>query len=639
VGDYVPCLFDQGEEIAMRAEELANDSSPTLTQDSAANLVNLTSAAILKLSAKYDSKAVADLDTEYKKDISPADLKALTRDQALVRIDSAVTQAWGSVKGENFYYSSSPPVDTSKLKGDDLTKAQAQATAQREQAGQAALADAQSAVAGAAKSFQNNLKFPPPDDVSCSMSVMPFEETHDIFGRRVADEFVGIQVTVRNLNTKNEFLIHDIRVAIDTGVDVQYFGRFQAGRDKLLVRAVAQEGQWEDPRNRWVNILEATGAIAGGASVIAGTVQFTDAVAIFQGTFIQGVNNIWPDHTVAQLNNVNDFVFSASSTSKVIVPVQGAVPLVTFIAEKPIEQLPFAWCGYTGKSGPWFHKAKQYCDFPSNPDPKDQEMYKATHEKPYLSTDGIGGWDDLAYKKWKPAALRMLQQNTYVVVGGVHIQELASQPSVSNLTCPSLSNGAVDVSQTTNGVVNCTMTGSGLNLASSVTLEKDTSKISGKITPATDGSSATLQFSPDDLGDNAGVYSLYLTYKAGSQGTPTDIDSGEKVTLAKQPIITSADAVDRSKATGTPPAAPLVLHGKDLDQFNSVSLVYDSGTRVTGSLQPPTGATTDGTTATFTFAGLQPTAKTPPECHVEYSSKAGGTKQISPSPAIAVTVK
>src|SRR5258708_594885 len=199
----------------------------------------------------------------------------------------------------------------------------------------------------------NGRLFTPPEDISCSMAVMGWKETSDIFGRRVANRYVAIQVTLRNLNTKNEFLVHDVQVAVDTGIAGEEFGRFQAGRDKLLVRAVAERGKSNDRRNVILNSLTALGAIAGASSVTAGTTEFKDAVAIFQGSFITGFANIFPDHTVEQLNHINDLVFSASNTSKVLVPVQGSVPLVTFIAERPLEELPFPWSGHPPRNWPW----------------------------------------------------------------------------------------------------------------------------------------------------------------------------------------------------------------------------------------------------------------------------------------------
>jgi hypothetical protein len=500
-------------------------------------------------------------------------------------------------------------------------------------------------------------QFQPPDDVSCSMSVMSWKETSDIFGRRVANTFVAIQVTLRNLNTKNEFLVHDIQVAIDTGVSPAYFGRFQAGRDKLLVRAVAQRGQSEDRRNLVLNTLQAAGAIAAAGSIATGSINAKNAVAVFQGAFIPGFSNIFPDHTVEQLNHINDLVFSASNTSKVLVPIQGSVPLVTFVAEKPIEELPFAWCGHS-PNGPmkslFGRRPEQNCEFnqhdekgpksttgsrPVAPEPKSSgdivpstsstntplagngsgvptsentagsepsnssEAENAGYVSPYrysksgrldsgakadaedASESDLRPWSELHYKDWKGAALRMLQEHTFVVVGGVHIQEVVTQPKIAHLDCPTLTGGQVDISQLKDGMVNCTVTGSGLGLVTDVSLEKGSDKIVGKFKAASDGNSATLQFKPDDMCDGEGVYSLYLSFKSTSQKDPSSGDSGESVSLAKQASVDSVKLATNA----------LTITGKCLDQITDASLApvgTENGIKGTNfTVKSPTEAT------------------------------------------------
>lgn len=624
LGDYVPCLFSSDEQWEMRAlpaPEASQARHPNAPQNidyaTAAKLIDAVNSAIEKF-GRDNNYDIGLFQSEFNQELAPKDLVGKTPDQAYGIVDSRVRATNQAIKG-NYFTSKNPP-------GGQIENAAAQALAGLLGAANAASVELVKSVAPQTRPFQA------PDDVSCSISVMSWKETSDVFGRRVANEFVALQVTVRNLNTKNEFLIHDIQVAVDTGVAPEYFGRFQAGRDKLLVRAVAQRGQSEDRRNLVVNALQMVGAIAGASSITAGTVQFKDAVAVFQGAFIQGFVNLFPDHTVEQLNHINDLVFSASNTSKVVVPIQGAVPLVTFIAEKPIEQLPFAWCGYTHNGILW-RRDFQHCVFDEKTTSGNVPPRPYPDERQY---DSDRPWDDLQFKRWKPAALRMLQEHTFVVIGGVHIQEVTTQPKVVNLDCPTLSNGAIDISQTKDGMVNCTLTGSGLSPVSSVTLEKGDSKIGGKVKPAIDGNSAVLQFKPDDLSDNAGIYSLHLTYKSGSQSEPTETDSNELVTLAKQPIISSADTLDLSSVTSAKPTT-LSLHGKDLDQLNDVSLVPDDG----GVSAKSTQLTTQGGSTASVSLNLDSLAKAGTDAtkkyHVAYSSKADPNKQIDLK-SVSVTV-
>jgi hypothetical protein len=88
------------------------------------------------------------------------------------------------------------------------------------------------------------------------------------------------------------------------GLNRAQFGQFEAARDKLVVRDVAQRGQSENRRNLIINALQTVGAVAGGASTavtqgLSDTSEATDmasAVAIFQGPFITGVTNIFGPH-------------------------------------------------------------------------------------------------------------------------------------------------------------------------------------------------------------------------------------------------------------------------------------------------------------------------------------------------------
>jgi hypothetical protein len=327
----------------------ANTASPkqVIDQVTATRIVQETTNAIMPETATSFGSTYEfyqTFQTKYAEALKPNNLIGLTPDQAYGVIENALNNASDAVK--NYYSSPGKSV---------LTQQQVESLAAN------LLQDLKTTLKTTASTVVANVQpkpFEAPTDVSCSMSILAWKETSDIFGRRVANTYVAIQVTIRNLNSTNEFLIHDIQVAIDTGMDTDDLGRFQAGRDKLLVRAVAQRGQTEDRRNLVVNSLVAAGSIAAASSITAGTIEFKDAVAVFQGAFIPGFDTLFPDHTVEQLNHINDLVFSSSSTSKVLVPVQGSVPLVTFISQKPIGQLPFAWCGYRQKDG-----ARRHCGF------------------------------------------------------------------------------------------------------------------------------------------------------------------------------------------------------------------------------------------------------------------------------------
>lgn len=454
------------------------------------------------------------------------------------------------------------------------------------------------------KSAENALSsaFDRPDDVSCSFSLLQWKETSDNFGRRVANDYIGLQVNVRNLNTKTEFLIHDIQVAVDTGLSPVQFGRFQTARDKLIVRGVAQKGQSEDARNRIINLLVLLGAIAGPASAALtqgnpgsdAAANVSTAVSIFQTPFMAGLTAMFPDHTVAHLNHINDLAFSASSSSKTVVPIQGSVPLVTFLAEKPIEQLPFAYCGVNGHGKFLSHNSEDpdspgssqynYCNF--------EEQASATDQPDYYMKP-------LHFHYWRPAAIEILQRRVFVVIAGVHILEVPNTARVDRVSCPPANDENVDLTKAdSSGAVTCTLHGSNLTKASAIKLEQQGAKtISGTLT-ATDDQTATITFKTADAAGATGKYELFLTDTSG-----TDVDAkqglnfGNPTTITKISCQPGTDAnLDLSKAD-TSTAISCALTGTNLDKASYFKLDQPNAQ----TIWPSVKAAPDGNSTTMTF--------------------------------------
>jgi IPT/TIG domain len=615
----VPCLFAADELSALRdlkPERPAPEEPSYISASRALKVYDAMNEAITKLlketsasagvednSAPDTSRFILDFaDIFFRKIPSPAQLQGKTTIEAYSELSNVARSVADTLTTSTNYDYFGSRTKTGNAQG----------------AAQKALSQVQNDILTAVRNASTEAlvikppqQYEPPTDISCSVSVLPWQETSDTFGRRVANQFLAIQVTVRNLNTKNEFLMHDIQVAVDTGLSTdgyfwkQYAGRFQAGRDKLLVRSVAQRGQTEDRRNLVLNSLVTIGAIAGSAA-IAGSTDFKTGVAVFQGAFIPGFSTIFPDHTVEQLNHINDLVFSASNTSKVLVPIQGSVPLVTFIPAKPIEQLPFAWCGYVqhywAKSKPSSH--------PCVYDPYTWRDEGFPHQSFLHDVGGLPdvealgkGWKGRSFRDWQPAALRVLQNHVFVVIGGVHIQQLTNAPSkVASLDCPTLPGGAIDIAQSKDGVITCNVTGNGLDKVSSVSIEKGTEKIAGKVKPAKDGNSATLEFDPSALSDANGIYSLYLMTNS-TNGSVQETDSGEKISLSLQTFVSSIDPqLDLSQGS----IVPLTLTGKHLDLIVHLYLVPTDGAAVesSGKFSAAKNSSIDkGLTAEFATSG------------------------------------
>ncbi|HEY4930530.1 MAG TPA: hypothetical protein VII23_03080 [Terriglobales bacterium] len=497
--------------VLVAAAHDAFQANPALKSDSRQAAASIAAGAARRVGKDYEDELVKQAPT----------LVGMTQEQLLLHVSDAAATALRQAKSDLF-------TDANREFLTPLSEAELNKV----------VAAAVSAVVVTANNVASTSRFKPPDDVSCSMAILTWQETSDIFGRRVANTYIAIQVTVRNLNKTNEFLIHDIQVAVDTGLNPADFSRFQAGRDKLLVRAVAERGQTQDRRNLALNSLLAVGAIASAVTPLAPATEFATAVAVFQGGFIPGFKTLFPDHTVEQLNNINDRAFSASSVNKVIVPIEGSVPLVTFISVKPVEQMPFAWCGYNKQTRTYLgHANSQECKSGSSP---------ATTAKDYPETTQ----DSLDYKKWRPAALRILQDHTFVVIGGVHIKQLTNEPgALSGITCPKLPSGSIDISKPDkDGSIDCKVTGTNLKSIAGVKLVQDDTEIVGKITAADDGTTADIVFAADDLKAGTGSFKVMLTDKTSAD----DVDSGEHVQLEQQ---TAADAEKDAATTTAPDAA------------------------------------------------------------------------------------
>jgi hypothetical protein len=513
LGDYVPCLFDDGQQYELRA--LQNPNEQPLDQAQA---------------AKAASAAKDSLNS-----VAPAGSEGDSLRSLATAIDASDFQG--------------------KKPSDASTVVLAKASKIEADPGK---------VASAATAAQNAVSpqtFERPPDVSCSFSIMQWKETSDTFGRRVANQYVAIEVNVRNLNDQYDFLIHDVQIAVDTGLTPAQFGRFKASRDKLIVRDIAQRGQTSDRRNLVINSLQMAGAIAGGASAavtqsLTSTVvanDFSTSVAIFQGPFITGLINIFPDHTIEHINHLNDLAFSASSTNKTVVPVQGSVPLVTFLSEKPLEQLPFAQCGRSGHQD----QDDPICSVESLA----SQGSKSVGGPPQNGSEASGGSgsntyypSSISFKSWNALALAVLERRVFVVIAGVHIKEVAKEPTFTSITCAPGNDSTIALGKITESKsATCTLKGTDLDLISKVQLQNatdssDKTQIEGSSSVSGDTTQATVQFNTNDLAGLKGTsYALYYSLKDGSsQKSSLTVTVQQAVSLS--PASLSFAPADKDKA-------------------------------------------------------------------------------------------
>jgi hypothetical protein len=311
---------------------------------------------------------------------------------------------------------------------------------------------ASDAIVGAAIDAAN-ISFEAPPDVACSMSLLTYQETSDIFGVRVAKDYIAVQVIVRNLNQQDEYLLHDVQLAVDTD-PCGSFSQVDGGRDRLLVRAVALRNQFTDPRNWAVRILEGVGTVASSAVGFAPK-DYSLGLGIFNG-LTPAVKAIFPDYTVDQLNRLSDLAFTSSGQTRTIVGKNGAAMFVTFFPAKPLEQ---AW--WISDAGAIPNTSGQASAASSLPCTKElnarqahfAEVPPATNPQapsPDESTTqrkAVFSPKSVPYSKWKPNALLEFRKHTFVTVSGVHIaQENDLLPSLQELACPE-TNGFLNLNQ------------------------------------------------------------------------------------------------------------------------------------------------------------------------------------------------
>jgi hypothetical protein len=368
--------------------------------------------------------------------------------------------------------------------------------------------------------------FPRPKDISCSMSVLSWDEAHKAFGRTIADTYLAIQITVRNLDGNNEFLVHDAELAVDA--NSAQLSRFQVGHEKELARGVLLYGQNYDRQHIVINIFEGVGTILGA---IVGLPQpsndgLTGATGAYHAGLLPAIHLLSPDLTTKNLNTLNDLAFSAASASRIVVPKSGSVPFVVFIPVKPLEQACWLQSGYNiydddsptsacdqvcgnKKSGPQKQSSSE-----QQQDSNDANSNPCTNQQ--LS--------NVQFKHWTPVQVQALQLHSYALVAGAHVKELSSQGAVLNaFICAGQTDTSGKYLQAPLATLglNCTLSGTDLDTMTILRLRSPadpSATLDAKVTVSGDNTQATAVLAPTDATKiQQPSYELYGVDKAGSE--------------------------------------------------------------------------------------------------------------------------
>ena len=484
----------------------------------------------------------------------------------------------------------------------DLVSALAIQSQQQDVAVQAII---ESARAGIAASFQR------PQDVGCAMSILSWNEMRYAFGRIIANEYIGVQIVVRNLNDKQEFSLHDAELSVDTDINGRY-GRFYSGRDKLVVRGLSLAQADFTPRNFVVHVAEAVGTVMSAALPVAGNV-FKDAAGVYNGGFVPGFKAVWTDHSVDQLNLLSDIGFSSSTNYKTVVPKSGSVMFVIFIPSKQFEE---GWwvqsCAehvFISETSPAvtspaptnqgnnvgidLNVARDLCrtygttarasgeQGTSSPHPAQPSAPPrgTSNPNPAQASTGVStpstvlSVASVPYHKWSPIALAIFRELSWAVVAGTHIQEVQTQSAITELKCPTDELGNLLFNKT--GTLSCDVTGEGLDKIATLRLRNaqdatDTDTADGPLTVSGDPTKGKVTFQLSKLGNLAKpAYKLYAVTTTG-----VETFANQTAHLSLEPFET-----DVSPLTSNPEKQESVkytLKGFHLDKIAKVQLFEGS---------------------------------------------------------------
>ena len=177
-------------------------------------------------------------------------------------------------------------------------------------------------------------------DVDVFLTVVDPKVVSDVFGKRIAQRFIAIQVTVTNSNADYQYLVQDVSLdfkdvyvgpPISAAVLAHKVAPYKLSSISLsLLRGVAEKGQGQDKRNKFLRIFRAVGTIAGGlVGVVGFGPSYAESIAVFNGPVINAYSEAFPDYTINQMNRLNDTAYEPNT----LIPKQQGKVIVAFIPQ------------------------------------------------------------------------------------------------------------------------------------------------------------------------------------------------------------------------------------------------------------------------------------------------------------------
>ncbi|MDE3106206.1 MAG: hypothetical protein KGK08_13635 [Acidobacteriota bacterium] len=612
-GDYVPCEFTREQlrdlQFSPYSLKLTGDESEELKQRIIAAAVSdqykdaLTEPATQKFLElievqSFNGKTQSQVIQIVLNDLDKADTDRAVNDKRAQAFDDEASKSY--INHTNLFAQGLFHAKTSSAEGAPKPVASAlTVSAPNLSAQKAALVDtARSGVA-------NLLR---PLDVGCSMSILDYNETKRAYGRLVANEYMAVQVVVRNLNRDQEFQLHDVEFAVDIDPSGRH-PRFYSGRDKLIVRSFSVAQENFDPRNLTVHSLQALGAMLNAIVPIFGG-SYADAIGVFTGGAIPGVDKVWKDSTTDQLNLLNDTGFSSSSSSRTVVPKSGVTVFVTFIPHRPFDAgwwtqacAQNTYLGSINKTrvtpddtdqssvGLDVDRALEVCtDKRTDEDNKaiadsqdssgtatgDDQIQPIPPKTRTVGSDIFANPTVTTFSKWSGTTLSLFRDLAHVAIAGTHVtDEQLLRTSLASLDCDPLDSSG-DVLLNGKAAITCKLKGANLGTVAKVRLRSSadpsqTVDSSFVMTPG-DPTSGTASFDQKSLTAGA-TYSVSIIDK-------TDIESGTSTGDLKVADAATVTGINPSTLDPTKMASPqpVAMEGTNLRDVSSVILTSADGT-------------------------------------------------------------
>jgi hypothetical protein len=340
--DYVPCFFDRNELLALRPKPEASTLSSYDAEQLRNNVIHEA------LDPANASTFEDDQAKQFATDIGDTVFEGLTQSQALSkvlsilkkyerlpRVTKAEEQALQSAtQSKESFFGLTINDARAKVKGTGSEHNKIDAGDVELDKVESAPNPAKDKVVGAAQATLTAVQRPL--DIFCSTTILSYETMRKAFGETMADEYIGVQVVVRNLNPNQEFLVQSALFKVDSDINGR-IGKYFTGVDKMTAREYMLASRELGKRNLAVHIAQGVGGILSSVATFTGP-GVKQASGAVNGGLISALTTVFPDHNTEQLKLIDDEGFSNSRTDRTVVPKSGTAEFVIFVSSKEFGQ-------------------------------------------------------------------------------------------------------------------------------------------------------------------------------------------------------------------------------------------------------------------------------------------------------------